>query len=211
VKKRDRTAHLLMRDSKTHLSYYRARYYDSQAGRFISEDTIQSAPENVNPFAYVGNAPVRFTDPMGFVRVDTSFPPKCLSDLNRAINIARRAAQADAKCNCQFKQMDKQGRSLQNLLDSPDITIHYNPVNEPAPDYEGPGQEAGYTLPGNTHDIWMNPYACDMGRWTLAATLVHELTHIALVPGMGQEGTADLAKMNCGFPETALPTTIVVH
>jgi len=197
-------------DSEATLYFMRARYFDPKSGRFLSEDTVQSAPENVNPYAYVGNAPVRFNDPMGFLRIDTSFPPKCLSDLRRAINIVRRAAQANAKCNCQFKQMDKQGRSLQDLLDSPDITIHYNPVNEPPPAYEGPGEEAGYTLEGDTHNIWMNPYSCDMGRWTLAATLVHELTHIALVPGMGQEGTADLAKISCGFPETALPQTITV-
>jgi RHS repeat-associated protein len=47
-------------------SDYRARYYDPGAGRFVTEDTIRSAPENANPYAYVGNAPVTFKDPTGF-------------------------------------------------------------------------------------------------------------------------------------------------
>jgi hypothetical protein len=63
----------------------------------------------------------------------------------------------------------KQGRSLQDLLDSQDITIHYNPVQQPPPEYEGTGMEGGYTLQGDTHNIWMDPHACHMGRWQLAS------------------------------------------
>jgi len=43
------------------LYYLRARYYDPAIGRFMSQDPIPSA----NLYAYVGNNPVRFTDPRG--------------------------------------------------------------------------------------------------------------------------------------------------
>jgi RHS repeat-associated protein len=51
-------------DPDTGLMYYRARWYDPQVGRFISEDPI-GLSGGINPFAYVHNAPINNTDPMG--------------------------------------------------------------------------------------------------------------------------------------------------
>jgi RHS repeat-associated protein len=45
-------------------SYYRARYYDSATGRFLSEDPDQFSAGN-NFFPYVKNNPVNFVDPFG--------------------------------------------------------------------------------------------------------------------------------------------------
>jgi RHS repeat-associated protein len=52
-------------DSETGLDYYRARYYDSAVGRFISEDPIGFAAGDSNIYRYVGNSPVNFVDPSG--------------------------------------------------------------------------------------------------------------------------------------------------
>ena len=52
-------------DEETGMYYYRARYYDPQTGRFISEDPIGFAGGDVNLYAYVGNNPVNFIDPDG--------------------------------------------------------------------------------------------------------------------------------------------------
>jgi len=43
----------------------RARYYDPDVGRFISEDPIGFAGGDVNLYAYVGNNPILFVDPWG--------------------------------------------------------------------------------------------------------------------------------------------------
>jgi RHS repeat-associated protein len=51
-------------DSETGLYYYRARYYDPQSGRFLSEDPARFAMD-LNFFAYVSNNPVRYSDPLG--------------------------------------------------------------------------------------------------------------------------------------------------
>jgi RHS repeat-associated protein len=51
-------------DSFTGLHYYRARWYDPNLGRFISEDPIGFV-DGVNLFAYVKNNPLFYKDPMG--------------------------------------------------------------------------------------------------------------------------------------------------
>jgi len=51
-------------DSETGLYYYRARYYDPQVGRFLSEDPIRFRG-GVDFYTYVGNKPVVFADPFG--------------------------------------------------------------------------------------------------------------------------------------------------
>lgn len=43
--------------------YYRARWYDPQQGRFISEDPF-GLKAGINLYSYVKNDPTRFTDPM---------------------------------------------------------------------------------------------------------------------------------------------------
>ena len=59
-------------DGDTGLYYYRARYYSPEMGRFISEDPIGLAG-GINMYAYVGNQPVNFRDPLGLVSNDQIF------------------------------------------------------------------------------------------------------------------------------------------
>jgi RHS repeat-associated protein len=53
-------------DAETGLYFYRARYYDPSAGRFLSEDPVQSAG---SPYPYVDNDPADYVDPTGLSRV----------------------------------------------------------------------------------------------------------------------------------------------
>ncbi len=52
-------------DDLTGLMYYRARWYDPQQGRFISEDPIGFAGGDANLYGYVWQSPLGRTDPMG--------------------------------------------------------------------------------------------------------------------------------------------------
>jgi RHS repeat-associated protein len=54
-------------DEVTGLTYNRARWYDSQQGRFLSEDPIGIAG-GLNLYSYVANNPISFNDPMGLSR-----------------------------------------------------------------------------------------------------------------------------------------------
>jgi RHS repeat-associated protein len=60
------------RDPDTGLMYYRARWYDPQTGRFISEDPIGLAG-GINQYAYVGNNPLNGTDPTGLYEIDVHY------------------------------------------------------------------------------------------------------------------------------------------
>src|SRR5439155_24430124 len=60
------------RDPLTGLMFYRARWYDPQVGRFISEDPIGLAG-GINQFAYVGNSPQNATDPSGLYEIDVHY------------------------------------------------------------------------------------------------------------------------------------------
>jgi RHS repeat-associated protein len=59
-------------DADSNLYYYRNRWYDPQAGRFISEDPIGLAG-GINSYAYVGNNPVNLIDPFGLDGDDPGF------------------------------------------------------------------------------------------------------------------------------------------
>src|SRR5215467_10444723 len=55
-------------------SYYRARYYDSNVGRFISEDPIRfDGGENF--YLYTGDSPLGLTDPFGLYILPPGVPP----------------------------------------------------------------------------------------------------------------------------------------
>jgi RHS repeat-associated protein len=55
-------------DSPTGLYYLLARYYDSEIGRFTTQDPIMGteySPQTLNRYTYVANNPLRSTDPSG--------------------------------------------------------------------------------------------------------------------------------------------------
>jgi RHS repeat-associated protein len=67
-------------DALTGLDYFNARYYDPQAGQFISADTVLPGggydPWGLSRYAYVAGNPVVFTDPSGhrFAACDAENP-----------------------------------------------------------------------------------------------------------------------------------------
>jgi RHS repeat-associated protein len=52
-------------DDGNGLLYMRARYYDPEVGRFINKDPIGFGGGDLNLYAYAGNNPVNFVDPVG--------------------------------------------------------------------------------------------------------------------------------------------------
>jgi RHS repeat-associated protein len=59
-------------DPETGFLYYRARYYDPRAGRFISEDPLRWLAGS-NMYAYVDSRPTGGVDPFGLQEIDSSF------------------------------------------------------------------------------------------------------------------------------------------
>jgi RHS repeat-associated protein len=52
-------------DRETNLYYYRARYYNPNLGRFLSEDPLAFDAGDANLYRYVNNAPLHHKDPTG--------------------------------------------------------------------------------------------------------------------------------------------------
>lgn len=188
-------------DSESGLYNYRARYYDQTNGRFTSEDPIRFDGKDLNFFRFVSNQPTGLLDPFGTTVVDPNFDATCISNLQRALDIVRRVADYNKPCNCAFRNLPTH-RSLGDLLDDPNISIH----SELHDSYRrGPnGQlyvQAGYTPVGDTHNIFIRPFSCRMGRWFIASTIVHELTHVSrgAVPGDTEEVAAEKMERTCGF------------
>ncbi|MEZ4491165.1 MAG: RHS repeat-associated core domain-containing protein [Cyanobacteriota/Melainabacteria group bacterium] len=55
-------------DSETGLYYYKNRYFSPAIGRFLQPDPT-GYDDDLNLYAYVGNSPLNFTDPLGLARV----------------------------------------------------------------------------------------------------------------------------------------------
>ena len=67
------------RDGDSGLYYLRARYYDPSIGRFLSEDPLPGG----NLYAYVGNNPVNFVDPLGLC--GWTDPWDCVEDAGECV------------------------------------------------------------------------------------------------------------------------------
>lgn len=76
-------------DSDAGLYYYRARYYDPTAGRFLSEDPI-GLDAGINFYAYVDNSPPSYVDPSGLQHYMPMPPkPKPLDPPGNVMDLAR--------------------------------------------------------------------------------------------------------------------------
>ena len=51
-------------DEETGFIYLRARYYDTETGRFVSEDPIR---DGLNWYVYCNGNPVNYVDPLGLI------------------------------------------------------------------------------------------------------------------------------------------------
>ena len=87
------------RDPDTGLMYYRARWYDPQVGRFISEDPT-GFEGGINWYSYVGSDSVDYNDPSGLQRLHGDLSGLCIDcetidgDIARlADSIATRSAE----------------------------------------------------------------------------------------------------------------------
>ena len=64
-------------DAATGLYFYNARYYDPGLARFTQPDTMVPTPgdpQSLNRYSYVGNNPLRYTDPSGHEGWPPGFP-----------------------------------------------------------------------------------------------------------------------------------------
>jgi hypothetical protein len=147
----------------------------------------------------------------GLLAIDPSFNSTCLPALKQALDIVRKIALTNKTCDCAYKTIPEgSGRSLSDFLDDPSIKISYAPKDIPIKDPKGKtiGIVAANVNAFNTHQIFIRPWSCRMGRWTLAADLVHELVHLTKgsLPGDDEQLPADM-EILCGVTKPQMSFT----
>jgi RHS repeat-associated protein len=116
-------------DSETGIYYYRARYFDPSAGRFLSEDPARLRG-GVNFYAYTRNRPVLLTDPSGY---QGGCPPR--------------------SSNCVPTDPDAPYQGSDGLWYN---TLDWNGQTDPTPSLPGPTPPPSPEKPGPTCDCSSN-------------------------------------------------------
>jgi hypothetical protein len=107
--------------------------------------------------------------------------------VERALFILRHNVRGMRPCNDCFKRLPG-GRTFDDILDDPDVFIHYDPTATRG--------SFGATRTG-TKNVTITEFSIRIGRWTVAATLVHEFAHINGAPNNTHQAEGTLPC--CGF------------
>jgi len=152
----------------TQRSYYRARYYDPSASRFISEDPI-GFNDGVNFYRYVHNNPINAVDLTGLTTYK-GFPANLEVEMRNAVNEVLKKLSPGESCDgsnppCAGKDSPKLAGIIQGG------TFVYQP-NSKKCGHTGPASFAGLR---HTFAIGAPAFGTQCGP--LASTLLHELVH----------------------------------
>ena len=86
-------------DTETNLYYYRARYYDLNSGRFLSEDPLRWRSDN-DFYPYVDNDPTVLTDPFGLWTCVGNAVCDFTPEMNDALNKLEKCLGRSFKITC---------------------------------------------------------------------------------------------------------------
>jgi len=152
-------------DSETNLYFLRARYYDQNGGRLLSEDSARFASGTYDFYTYVDNSPLNFRDPSGNQKAKG--PQTCCQN---NIDIAKKELE-NALNNAQLMRGRIAKKYKDCLLKFPEIEIKCDPSR--------PGCGAHNPIAVNT--IVITPLGAQ-GRkgpcGPVASTFLHEMVHI---------------------------------
>jgi hypothetical protein len=144
----------------------------------------------------------------GFMRINSSasphvgptgsgkVPKEFLSIVEAALAILKGSMRNDAACNSSFAGLSG-GQTFKQFFDDPNVWMNYDPIND--------GKLWGWTQPSTfPKDIVVTRYALKAGRWSVAATIVHELAHLNGAPG-GASKAAELRVKACHLQSSKGP------
>jgi hypothetical protein len=105
--------------------------------------------------------------------------------IEQALFILRHNVRGSKPCNHCFQKLPG-GRTFDDILNDDTVVISYSPGNQ--------RNDFGATL---GKDVTITEFSIRMGRWTVAATLVHEFGHVNGAPGTDHQAEGTL--ICCGF------------
>src|SRR5262245_54683392 len=104
-------------------------------------------------------------------RWDTYDDAKILRTLQRALFILRHNVRNMRPCDDCFRRLPR-GRSFTEVFDDPTVFISFDPT----------GPFSGRTDAVGGNEVSINAREFRVGRWSVAATIVHELAHVNGAP-----------------------------
>lgn len=201
-------------DSETGLYYYRARYYDPLAGRFLSEDPMKFGG-GINFYAYASNSPMNLTDPSGLFSIPQSewnnLQPKPWDFRDIIIFLL----QDKNDCSCWLTGGKASTKNdLIHIISLVPIQFHADVpraggdtfpdpnspirVNPNGPFYSDSPFAIGHTVPGDKPIYQPGTFEARM------VILLHELAHKAMPQGFNNLDGALDAKPNASEDNTSL-------
>jgi hypothetical protein len=125
----------------------------------------------------------------------THIPEKYISTVKAALKILERDVKNDKRCNSSFRRL-KGGRDFNALFNDSSIWLNYDSDNS---------STWGWVIP-ETHpkDIIICQVALRMGKWSTAATIVHEVAHLNGAPG-GDSHSAEIRVKKCSLDSARGP------
>lgn len=124
-----------------------------------------------------------------------AFPASRRGDVLWARRKARWIAAAMPSANTYFRSLPD-GKSLSDLLADSSIWINYHATMT----------AFGETNAVSGKEIAISERSCRIGRWTVLATMIHELAHADGAPG-GSDRRAEEALLACGLGHVSEKTT----
>ena len=196
-------------DTETGLYYYRARYYDASAGRFLSEDPI-GLIGGVNKYQYVRNQPLILTDSTGLCPGGLDRKTALAQCVKELFGVTLKDFTPSAKGqNGLFSGETSDGKPISVTNDVNTFTVqNLNEIfyHSPQPP-QGRGDIHGLTLSGRAVTSWLwgfiplsfrnfdlstNYSGSDLLLADLLTTQIHELGHsLAQLLGLAPKGTED--------------------
>lgn len=153
-------------DSETHLYYYRARYYDPQVGRFMSEDPARFRV-GINFFKYAQNDPQDFNDPTGLYALQ-GFTAEQQVEMMNAIEEVKAKLKGCPSCVNDPKLRDKLAGFLAGGNNGSGVKFVFKEKLA--------GGTCGQTR-GITNTTFIANWKTNPGCDCLPKTIIHELVH----------------------------------
>ncbi len=185
-------------DSETGLYYYRARYYDPNAGRFISEDPLRFSA-GPNMFAYVRNNAVNSSDPSGLLDLYIWRPSRANDAYGHAAIKLKNGTSISwwpgapavpnkpcEKCSGSRKSIKQARGSVQDMFFAAPAVI--NQTVEDAQDLEGRPADVVLHIEGldeNAIQQWWDNYTRNNKVWDTAKQNCSTVAADALTAGGG--------------------------
>jgi RHS repeat-associated protein len=182
-------------DPETGIRYYRARYYDSNIGRFISEDPIGSLNVRPNFYLYGKNEPTIFNDPSGLKETPQQIFQDAENEALRRLKNPDCAVHFNNKGPCTIRATRYRRKPAnfypgQWVAETPIETLVY--INQDGLFYNFvPGQAIQYIDPLTQPNT---AYNVPVGTINNAMALLHELQHqLGIGVSDGNDPVAQLA------------------